>query len=299
MPDPFLRFLSRLISRYSVILPLFLCSSVLNAVTFGPTMHQAQWRLALSVFECRMWQPIPAFGDAIFSNRAGEDQKFHLAPVSRMMNKGKASLVSKAPVWDEGRASENIGYVAVKKQQTPVRLGKYKTYRLLNELYDGMSPIFTRQSWFQNDESIKVFMSSIHFRKAYREYQHCLTGLLPINYDQIIRSRILFKTAKFELTENSKQRLEHIVQYVKADPLEINFYIDGYTDSRGRRLANLKLSKRRADAVTQYLIARGVKEELIVTREHGEALPVANNKTAKNRARNRRVTIRLEREGDV
>jgi outer membrane protein OmpA-like peptidoglycan-associated protein len=262
-------------------------------------MHQAEWRLRSSVFECRLWQPIPAFGDAVFSHRAGEDQRFHLDPIKPLLNRGKASLISAAPVWDDSRSRENLGYVPVTANNEPVRLDRDKTYRLLNELYGGMSPVFTRQSWYQHDESIQVFLSSIQFRKAYREYQGCLSGLLPVNFDQIVRSRIHFNSNESELTAGSKKRLDHIVLYVKADPLEISFYVDGHTDDRGRRLENLQLSKRRAEVVTRYLTARGVSEALIVTRQHGEAYPVTDNKTAKNRAANRRVTIRLEREGEV
>ncbi|MFT5579045.1 MAG: outer membrane protein OmpA-like peptidoglycan-associated protein [Paraglaciecola psychrophila] len=285
--------------RISAVVLMMSYSTSLWAVVYGPSMHQAEWRLRSSVFECRLWQPIPAFGEAVFSNRAGEDQRFHLAPVKVLLNRGKASLFSEAPLWDDSRSRENLGYVAVTDNSEPVRLGKDKTYRLLNELYGGMSPVFTRQSWYQRDESIQVFLSSIHFRKAYREYLGCLSGLLPANFDQIVRSRIHFDSNESELTASSKTRLDHIVLYVKADPLEISFYVDGHTDDRGRRLENLKLSKRRAEVVTRYLIARGVSEALIVTRQHGEAYPVINNKSAKNRAANRRVTIRLEREGDV
>jgi outer membrane protein OmpA-like peptidoglycan-associated protein len=88
-----------------------------------------------------------------------------------------------------------------------------------------------------------------------------------------------------------------MVQYVKADPSVTSFYIDGHTDSMGRRLANLELSKKRAEVVTQFLVANGVDEAMITTRYHGERYPVADNSNAKNRADNRRVTIRLEREG--
>ncbi|MFT5691031.1 MAG: outer membrane protein OmpA-like peptidoglycan-associated protein [Oceanicoccus sp.] len=279
---------------------LFLCSgSFVHAVSYGPSLHQAEWRLELSPFECRLWQPIPAFGEAVFSNRAGEEQKFYLAPVKPLMKAGKANLISRGPVWDESRESVSMGQVAVKAAAKPVLLGKHQSYRLLNELYDGKSPIFTQQSWFQDSELVEVFMSSVHFRKAYSEYKGCLIGLLPVNFDQIRRSRINFTTAKSSLTRNIKDQLDKIAQYVKADPLEISFFIDGHTDSRGRRLLNLELSKKRAEAVTQYLVARGVNEELISTRYHGELYPVKNNKTAKNRKDNRRVTIRLERKGDV
>ena len=73
-------------------------------------------------------------------------------------------------------------------------------------------------------------------------------------------------------------------------------YVDCHSDNYGRRLLNRDLSKRRAEEVTRYLVSQGVSEEMITTRYHGERYPVVPNNTAENRARNRRVAIRLERE---
>jgi outer membrane protein OmpA-like peptidoglycan-associated protein len=159
-----------------------------------------------------------------------------------------------------------------------------------------MSPVFSRPSWYAEDEQIELFLSSVNFRKAYGQYVGCLAELLPVNFEQINRSRIYFSTAKFALTGASQLKLDHVVQYVKADPSVTGFYIDGHTDNVGRRLFNLELSKQRADTITKYLIANGVDEALITTRHHGERYPVKDNSNAKNRLVNRRVTIRLERD---
>ncbi len=286
-------------SLITVVLGLLVMSWVLpvQAVRYGASMNHAEWHLELSPFECRMWQPIPYFGDAVFSNLAGEQQKFFLAPTRKAMKTGKATLVSQAPVWDESRRSLDMGVVAVKGGSPPVSLGKKRSYQLLNELYDGMSPVFSRPSWYAEGETVELFLSSVNFRKAYGQYRDCLASLLPVNFDQINRSRIHFLTAKFELTPRSKARLDQVVQYVKADTSVTSFFIDGHTDSVGRRLYNLDLSKRRAEAVTSYLVANGVDDTMITTRYHGERYPVASNSTSKKRASNRRVTIRLERDG--
>jgi outer membrane protein OmpA-like peptidoglycan-associated protein len=190
-----------------------------------------------------------------------------------------------------------MGVVKVNPTKPSITLGKQRSYQLLNELYDGMSPVFSRQSWYADDEQIELFLSSINFRKAYQQYRDCLATLLPVNFDQINRSRIHFPTAKHELTAASKIQLDHVVQYVKADPSVTSFYIDGHTDNVGRRLYNLDLSKRRAEIVTSYLVANGVDEAIITTRYHGERYPLAKNTNSKKRSANRRVTIRLEREG--
>ena len=95
----------------------------------------------------------------------------------------------------------------------------------------------------------------------------------------------------------TRERLDLIALYVSADDSIQSIYVDGHSDNLGRRLLNRDLSKRRAEVVTRYLVQLGVPEDKIVTRYHGERYPVVPNTSAENRARNRRVTVRLEREG--
>lgn len=268
------------------------------AVQYVAPLNHAEWRLELSPFECRMWQPIPYFGDAVFSHRAGEEQRFYLKPTRKAMKPGKAILISRAPIWSEQRQPREMGTVEVTaKSGTPVLLDKQRAFQLLNQLYDGMSPVFTREAWYSEGELVELALSSVNFRKAYREYRDCLASLLPVNFDQISRSRVHFVTAKWDLTPTSRKTLDNVVRYVKADSSVNGFFIDGHTDSVGRRLANLELSQKRAEAVTSYLVARGVDAAMITTRYHGERYPVASNGTSEGRSKNRRVTIRLEREG--
>jgi outer membrane protein OmpA-like peptidoglycan-associated protein len=65
----------------------------------------------------------------------------------------------------------------------------------------------------------------------------------------------------------------------------------GYTDSVGSDAYNMKLSRRRAEAVKAYLVKRGIAADRVHVQAHGEADPVASNKTAEGRAENRRVEI--------
>lgn len=276
---------------------ILLCWSLTSqAMRYEAGFNHAEWRLELSPFECRMWQPIPYFGDAVFSNRAGEQQRFFLQPTRKAMKPGHAMIISQAPLWDESRQPTHLGSVEISTASTPVSLDQQRAYELLNELYKGMSPVFQRNAWYSEAEKIELALSSVNFRKAYSQYRDCLAALLPVNFEQINRSRIHFPTAKWELTASARRTLDHVVAYVKADTTVNGFYIDGHTDNVGRRLANLELSKKRAESVSEYLVANGVDPSMITTRYHGERYPVVDNRTAANRAANRRVTLRLERD---
>lgn len=80
-------------------------------------------------------------------------------------------------------------------------------------------------------------------------------------------------------------------------------YIDvfGHTDSDGADAYNQTLSERRASAVADYLVTRGVQSARIATRGFGETQPIASNATAEGKASNRRVEIKIApvTEGDV
>ncbi len=67
----------------------------------------------------------------------------------------------------------------------------------------------------------------------------------------------------------------------------------GHTDSTGSESYNLDLSRRRAEAVSNYLVSRGVSRARIESIGYGEQYPRADNTTAEGRAQNRRVEIRI------
>ena len=67
----------------------------------------------------------------------------------------------------------------------------------------------------------------------------------------------------------------------------------GHTDSIGSDAYNMRLGLRRAEAVKAYLVSSGIDSRLIRTSSKGEREPVADNKTAAGRAKNRRVVIEV------
>ena len=72
---------------------------------------------------------------------------------------------------------------------------------------------------------------------------------------------------------------------------EVKVEVAGYTDAASSIAYNLTLSQRRAEAVSAYLIKHGIAAERLTARGYGEAQPVADNKTAAGRAKNRRVEL--------
>jgi outer membrane protein OmpA-like peptidoglycan-associated protein/ABC-type nitrate/sulfonate/bicarbonate transport system substrate-binding protein len=67
--------------------------------------------------------------------------------------------------------------------------------------------------------------------------------------------------------------------------------VEGNTDDLGDETWNQRLSERRAQAIVDYLVSRGVDGGRIVARGNGSSRPVASNKTMEGRARNRRTDV--------
>jgi len=68
--------------------------------------------------------------------------------------------------------------------------------------------------------------------------------------------------------------------------------IDGHTDSVGTEEYNQRLGQRRADAVKNYFISKGIRASRLTARSFGETRPVASNDTEEGRQTNRRVELR-------
>jgi len=69
--------------------------------------------------------------------------------------------------------------------------------------------------------------------------------------------------------------------------------ISGHTDDVGETMANQKLSEGRATAVKNYLISKGVKPTQVTAIGFGKTKPIADNKTAEGKAKNRRIEIKI------
>ncbi|MBJ6138879.1 flagellar protein MotY [Marinobacter litoralis] len=262
------------------------------AASFGAGIENSQWYLSESVFECSLVQEIPGFGRAVFSHRAGEDLAFHLESTLALMKPGRGQLVVEAPVWRPGVAPRPVGAVSVSDGQRSVSVGAREASIMAQGLLQGMQPTLTRASRF-DQRPVRVSLSNVNFSAPYSGYLQCVSGLLPVNYDQIRRSRVPFASGGAKLSEADRTLLDNIVSYVRADSTIERILVDGHSDSIGSRIDNRALSEERANVVAEYLKARGIDEELLVVRSHGDQFPVS-----RRHRDNRRVTIRLQRQGE-
>ena len=115
-----------------------------------------------------------------------------------------------------------------------------------------------------------------------RREQESLTATLA--------SDVLFSSGSAQLYPGGREKLRQFAGVLNRYP-RTTIQVVGNTDSRGSEESNLDLSRRRAQAVADELIADGVSSGRIASRGVGESMQIATNDTPEGRAQNRRVDI--------
>jgi outer membrane protein OmpA-like peptidoglycan-associated protein len=291
--------LEPVVRQTSVILLSLLTALALSApsqaITFQTRLENVQWTVAGDQFECRLSQAITDYGVGEFVRRAGEQATFRVSSGEFGHAAGSATLLAAAAPWQPGRGDINLGAVAVTAGDA-LHSSQLQAGRLLTGLLEGRAPL-VRQRTGQGNEPLEVRLLPAKFGAAYHDYLACTAKLLPVNFEQIKEAQLGFPNGT-ELESLAQAKLDIILQFIKADPSVNRINLDGHSDNSGNRLTNRDLSRRRALAVMTYLMANGVPEAQITIRFHGERYPLVPNKGEANRAKNRRVTIHLEREAE-
>ncbi|MCE9572911.1 MAG: OmpA family protein [Deltaproteobacteria bacterium] len=108
---------------------------------------------------------------------------------------------------------------------------------------------------------------------------------------------INFKTGSAELLKTSNGTLDAAIKILKDYP-DLKLEVQGHTDNaplgKGSKFAdNTALSQARADSVKAYFVTAGIADDRVVAKGYGDTVPVADNKTAAGKAKNRRVEFKL------
>jgi OmpA-OmpF porin, OOP family len=117
--------------------------------------------------------------------------------------------------------------------------------------------------------------------------------LVEVKKEKIeIRQQVHFATAKFRVLPDSFALLNQVVQ-VLNDFSKMRLSIEGHTDNVGGEAGNMRLSQRRAEAVRDYLVAKGVSPARLEAIGFGPTKPIASTKTARGKGQNRRTEFRI------
>ena len=270
-----------------------------ESLHYGGSLDNTEWSLSGSVFECRFAQDIPEYGSAVFYHQAGEDVYFQLETIRNLMDYSKARVSILPPYWQPSGKTENLGSAKISKGTPNLSLDHERTNQFLHALMEGKWPTISHKTYYDEERFVQVQVSAFGFDDFYLDYLQCVKQLLPVNFEQVARSKVFFGSGEKAVDKKDTDILDRIIFYMKNDPRVFAVYLDGHSDNQGRRYDQRQISKSRVEDVERYFIKQGINPEMITTRFHGGRYPVASNKTRKGRAENRRVTVRLEQREDM
>ena len=117
--------------------------------------------------------------------------------------------------------------------------------------------------------------------------------LTPIEQNQIFTlNNLLFERSKPVLMEDSYSALDKLIGILLENP-NLKIELAGHTDAMGSQKSKQSLSYRRVERIKDYLIEFGIDRKRIVTVGYGSSRPIAPNNNEENRAKNRRVEIKV------
>jgi outer membrane protein OmpA-like peptidoglycan-associated protein len=116
---------------------------------------------------------------------------------------------------------------------------------------------------------------------------------LVISLSKASFKKIEFDSAKPTIRSSYHSNLEQLVTTLKSGKYAVT--LRGHADSIGKYKYNWVLSDNRAISVKNYLVSEGIPQERIITTPFGSTVPIASNKTAAGRQKNRRVEIEIKK----
>jgi outer membrane protein OmpA-like peptidoglycan-associated protein len=151
-------------------------------------------------------------------------------------------------------------------------------------------PLRSRYALLAEAPGYLFYSQHFDLRESDQAYELRVPLEKPRKGSTIRLRNVFFEFDRADIKPESEVELLEVVRLLQAHP-KWKVEVQGHTDSVGTAMYNQQLSQRRAEAVRQFLIERGIKAERIQARGYGSSRPIAPNTTEEGRALNRRTEI--------
>ncbi len=139
--------------------------------------------------------------------------------------------------------------------------------------------------------STAITTNSITIEKT--EHSNPILDIKTLEVGQIIQlTQVHFEADAFIVNENAKPSLNKLAQFLMDHP-NVSIEIGGHTNAIPPSDYCEQLSTQRAQAILNYLVTNGVKEENVSAKGYGKSRPIDLNTTAEGRKANQRVEIKI------
>jgi outer membrane protein OmpA-like peptidoglycan-associated protein len=135
------------------------------------------------------------------------------------------------------------------------------------------------------------FNTALDVKTVGRETREIVLDMLTAE-TRMVFNNITFETNSAELNAESYAELNRLLSFMERNP-ELKIEISAHTDDVGSDEYNLRLSDRRAASVVKFLVDSNIYKDRVQSRGYGEKQPLVPNTSDENRAKNRRVEIKI------
>jgi outer membrane protein OmpA-like peptidoglycan-associated protein len=135
------------------------------------------------------------------------------------------------------------------------------------------------------------FNTTLEVKTTGRETREIVLDLLTTE-TKMIFNNITFETNSAELNTESYAELNRLLSFMERNP-DLKIEISAHTDDVGSNEYNFRLSDKRAESVVKFLVNNNVDKNRVQSKGYGELQPLLPNSSDENRAKNRRVEIKI------
>ena len=263
-----------------ILICLFFCviTTANNAFaatnTYQTHLEKAQWDFSGDIFGCQINHKVQRFGNLKLIAMPGEALTLTLQTDWLYFENKQSVATVTSPSW---QSYTNPSASTQLKWHGTSASSQENIAAFLEALEQGLT---WQVAIATSDANYQINSSPVSTQTAANQFRLCRQQLLPRSFAYLRRLDFRFATSSSKLQATHEQDLYAIYRYLQADPSIKEILIDGHADASGDHLANLLLSKERADEVMSRLIELGVPANIIQVRHHGNRTPIASNNTS-------------------
>jgi len=230
--------------------------------------YQEFWKVKSSNIMCQMKQNIPGYGHVEFRQGVGQPLEFALYVTYPPAGVGHAHIRTEPPQWRHFSRAKDLGVIEIEPGDLAVSTPPEWAQRLLLELSEGMQPVVRYWDAADSTDEMEVLLSSLNFQESLDLFNRCLGQVLRYDFDAVKRTIVHFHADSSKLRASAGRQLDEILEMLNADPGIEEINLELYTHSKGLVRYNFRLATRRARAVRDYFIQRGIPEDKIIIKIH-------------------------------
>ncbi|HHX8286189.1 OmpA family protein [Vibrio diabolicus] len=259
-------------------------------------MDLSKWIYKGNLFECNLLQSNRLYGKFYFRSEPN-NKTYFISDIHYENNKWKTiALISQSAPWSSELYRKEFATLDFTKPSQ-----RFVFSKGADELMDSIATgnWVTLSLKGSNASSLsEIVIPTIQIQNALKSFNACRARLPKLSFSEARNLVLSFDFGQKELSRKQQETLAALNSYVSVDDRVTKILIDGHTDNVGSSLANLSVSRTRAEQVAEALVELGIDKSMIETRAHGSRYPIASNSSTKGQAKNRRVTLRLVRDNE-